>query len=760
MKILKFFSILLIAFGVITFFAPKTNVVAGGCYLVYDYGSKDNPKPCNTFNPYYNPRNESPQNQWTRLCEGTEGCETWWWGGGGFCFGTWYDIECDAGNAGDTVGCECGNLVTCPGASCSTNINTTCTDSTHTKVSWSTNTQYMNIDRVELLVDTNNDGSLDSTVNLGNNASGSYNYTMNPGQAYRYRIDVYRSNAGGGRTCQSETVSRTCSSPNPAPNCSRMRVDKPNPTKGEQVTATATVTDTNNNLSLVAFYYGIASNNLCPSRNPIFGSVKKNGNDFSIAFSTASIPPGNYTVWAVPVDTLDAKCTGNQLCETTIGACSDCKASFTIQPDCTNITMSATSSCNELSLSSSISKSTRYNDIVDSFDKSEDFIEPCTWANGKLNGTCKIKQTGSFKWTRSWTETIDGASRSCNKALTVNTSKITLSCGAFNGSWPTNFTWGEQTDITLNYSTVPGQTIDANSVSNTVESGLNCTIPIVAGNNRTFSCTSTTFTPKLTHKWTEQNDCGFKLPCSTTFDKSTTTPPVGFFVTTKGNYFSGLGVTQSAFPKSGKSLAGYVFSSNKINSSDPFNSCSSNGLLCSEKDKSITENYPDKNIVSPKTWYEQIAGSVRGLPITNYQLGNYTLPITQCASRTIYLIEGSLTINKDFTIIDKKNHACIFIVNGKTTIAKDVENVEAFIITTDFTTASGTSPFLLKGGLITTGSTQLLRNINTESKVFPNDPSETFEYEGARYLHLFKEFFSESLNLQIRETQYNPSGSD
>jgi hypothetical protein len=150
--------------------------------------------------------------------------------------------------------------------------------------------------------------------------------------------------------------------------------------------------------------------------------------------------------------------------------------------------------------------------------------------------------------------------------------------------------------------------------------------------------------------------------------------------------------------------------------------------------------------------------------------------IKGCNNRTIFLIDGDLEITPDMTLDNIAEDACLFIVRGTTRILtsgktaptcggdhintiREIltprDNIDAFIITSNFTTNPSAVQLYIKGGVITNTLTGgLNRKVNTPSCYFPNLASEVIDYEGARYIKTFKDILGESEMTSIREIQY------
>jgi hypothetical protein len=115
------------------------------------------------------------------------------------------------------------------------------------------------------------------------------------------------------------------------------------------------------------------------------------------------------------------------------------------------------------------------------------------------------------------------------------------------------------------------------------------------------------------------------------------------------------------------------------------------------------------------------------------------------------LVTGNLEINKNLNR-SGPSAGCFFIVEESTIIDSSVTEVNAFIITKKITTNDGvglTNTLLIRGGVIITKKNEFLRTIDNSLI-----PSEKIEYEGARYIKLFRDVLSDPIMLNIKDTQY------
>jgi hypothetical protein len=256
-----------------------------------------------------------------------------------------------------------------------------------------------------------------------------------------------------------------------------------------------------------------------------------------------------------------------------------------------------------------------------------------------------------------------------------------------------------------------------------------------------------------------------------------------------------------------------IFGTSKLLKNDHQLSCiDRNAFNCSKRDYLLL-GYSDANSMISQTWYSYLLGPlIRNLskinlvkPGPNSLTAYNALPSTtvsrtkvnvvdidgdfsvvadqKCKNANIFFISGNLTITPNLTIepIDSAKHACLFIVNGTTTIlnngrsAPDTavcsassirtdlafsipslrDTVYAFIITNDFTTEFSQRQLYLKGGVITNAFTLgLNRNVNTDTCRYPNYASELFDYEGARYIKNLGTVLNDTAFISIFETQY------
>jgi len=270
---------------------------------------------------------------------------------------------------------------------------------------------------------------------------------------------------------------------------------------------------------------------------------------------------------------------------------------------------------------------------------------------------------------------------------------------------------------------------------------------------------------------TYQNQCS---PICTTFGSFNISQYPSFLITTKGNAYVASTINMSKFPlisSPSKYFATYSFSTG-ASSSSFFGLVPTSAYLSEKKyiafgyndfNKFIIENlknlmlnndkFSEKPFLLSQTFSPGIFESTKNL----YNFGTNDLTISSvssCPQPAIFLVKN-LSINANLTNRDL-NSGCVFVVSGTTTIANNVAEVNAFIITNDFITAPGTNTnkLFIKGGLIVTNTNSFDRNINY-GLIQSTIPSEEIEYEGARYIKIFKETLQEPINISIKETQYN-----
>ncbi|MFQ5492624.1 MAG: hypothetical protein ACE5DX_00475, partial [Candidatus Dojkabacteria bacterium] len=160
--------------------------------------------------------------------------------------------------------------------------------------------------------------------------------------------------------------------------------------------------------------------------------------------------------------------------------------------------------------------------------------------------------------------------------------------------------------------------------------------------------------------------------------------------------------------------------------------------------------------------------------------GDLNLDRVTCNSKTVFLVNGDLTISPDFTISDNLlnpssglgMNGCFFAVSGTTTIQPGTDKVSAnpvwtpydevhaFIVTDSFKSQPDLEADGLKitGGVITNQNNEFLRDNGTVLNQF--SPSELFIYDGGRYIHLFEDVLDMPVEFTIQEKPFIESISD
>lgn len=318
------------------------------------------------------------------------------------------------------------------------------------------------------------------------------------------------------------------------------------------------------------------------------------------------------------------------------------------------------------------------------------------------------------------------------------------------------------------------------------------------------------FTYSYNRKHAICDNANLSINCSVDSPTVAATYYPGFLKTEKGDLYVGgpfsspnYSIDQMKYPVAPPiiNLSTYTFSTNQaLNSiSAPVPAvCSSNPTICSFKSY-LLMNYNDNNHLVPlgTTWYAKFKDQLNQNPTITKDTTSYNSPtwfsgsgfydtsktlinITGdltikrgaiCSGKNIFLISGDLTIDPDFTYLD--DNACLFIVNQNTTINNSIngvrqqDTVQAFIITNTISTPNQNDDnwLLIKGGVITTNAPVYTvnknswgRNVNLNAahNVFPYQPSEILEYEGARYINFFTNSLGSPSQLSIREIQYKP----
>lgn len=146
------------------------------------------------------------------------------------------------------------------------------------------------------------------------------------------------------------------------------------------------------------------------------------------------------------------------------------------------------------------------------------------------------------------------------------------------------------------------------------------------------------------------------------------------------------------------------------------------------------------------------------------------IDIDRCNSKSIFLIEGNLTLNPNFTV-DGNENGCLFIVSGTTTIQKGddlgsedatpktvFDQIHGYFVTGLFNTEPDNTSrdgLFIKGGVVETdmnsGQMNLSRDLGSTRNLYT--PSEIIEYD-ARYLYIYGDLLTYSYGYNIRESQF------
>jgi hypothetical protein len=153
---------------------------------------------------------------------------------------------------------------------------------------------------------------------------------------------------------------------------------------------------------------------------------------------------------------------------------------------------------------------------------------------------------------------------------------------------------------------------------------------------------------------------------------------------------------------------------------------------------------------------------------------------TQCNTKTVFIV-NSLVINPDFRISDNSK-GCMFIVRGLTTINTGTNKgstinlakydlVDAFIITNKIYIPddAANDGLLIKGGIILNTNNADAFGGSVDANLFQGHaefkriltlsnnqrtPSDAVQYDGTRYMYLFKDLFEYESKFIIREKQF------
>jgi hypothetical protein len=148
--------------------------------------------------------------------------------------------------------------------------------------------------------------------------------------------------------------------------------------------------------------------------------------------------------------------------------------------------------------------------------------------------------------------------------------------------------------------------------------------------------------------------------------------------------------------------------------------------------------------------------------------GDLNLDLTNCDTKSIFLIDGNLNLNPNLSASGNQN-GCTFIVSGTTRIqAGDnitndgntyYDKVDAYFITHQFITDldSSSDGLYIYGGVVETvkpltdTSLELNRNLTSDNNQY--SPSEVFAYD-PRYLYIYGDLMTYIYGYNIREGQF------
>ena len=421
-----------------------------------------------------------------------------------------------------------------------------------------------------------------------------------------------------------------------------------------------------------------------------------------------------------------------------------------------------------------------------------------------------ITSGGTKSWTFSWREnaSVGSGSRNCSSVASIN---IPLPvCGTVGVPPMTNpnpILWGSDVNLKVQFSPLESTAPHTYSITSNTHSvltnctgdaflpgGENCFVPWTNSDPKTYSWNIAWRTTDKVCSALMNNTCSWSNQLQAT-NKPSYMKTMNGFSYIKSKDFQPAFNTE--FPDH---FSTNIFASNMPLTMDHTPNCTGNAVHCTESNYLLL-NYQDSNSATgPLTWYAYFKNQLRknlkvnlinwtgagdmsavnNLSTTKINVVEYTGTFTasglgRCNNRTIFLIDGNLNITPEFTINDPTVNACLFIVNGTTRIfsstktpatcsgthidttlvANPKDTIEAFIITNNFTTNSSAVQLYIKGGVITNTMTEgLNRKVNTNSCYFPNIPSEVIDYEGARYIKVFKDILGDSELTSVREIQY------
>lgn len=427
-----------------------------------------------------------------------------------------------------------------------------------------------------------------------------------------------------------------------------------------------------------------------------------------------------------------------------------------------------------------------------------------------------INSAGTKSWTITWEERASVGTAPAVRCSTIVTHNIPApSCGDVNlAVAPSIPIWGEQVVLTAKYipPAVNPPTYDFVSSTHTAMTncsgnpfnlttqpiGENCTLPWINTTPKTFDWLIRWQTTDTACTALVNNTCNKPLQITGNIHP-------GYMKTTNGvSYINGINNQPSFNTDKPDSFSSVVFGSKTVGPTNQIPTCAGDAFFCTTKNYLLL-GYSDSNTIAlPSSWYRHFqalndspkvnivpGASTLGAVMASPQLsstivnlvnvtGDFTVSGEQCRYANVFLISGNLIITPNLTLADSTTSGCLFIVAGNTIIrqgttvsqtcnggashidltsdASPTANIHAFIITEGFSTDANPiskAQLMIKGGLITNNITGgLNRNINSDMCLFPNLPSEVIDYEGARYIKLFRDVLSDPALVSVREIQY------
>lgn len=295
------------------------------------------------------------------------------------------------------------------------------------------------------------------------------------------------------------------------------------------------------------------------------------------------------------------------------------------------------------------------------------------------------------------------------------------------------------------------------------------------------------------HKYKNCNGAGCSEICIAEKDLDIFPYP-GFLITEIGDTFlrgptSGKALDQIKFPST-QVFSKYTFGSGKpISQHTPNNAANlsfKSYLLMSYNDSNNTFDYPwlSKRLLSdPRLTEDTLSINVGFNTVftqTNFDSlktnkiklvhvnNDFTIkadPITHkilCKYPTMFLIEGNLILYPDLNI--EGDNACMFIVKESTTIRQENINdrINTFIITGNYFSEYANGTLTNVGGVINWNNDHSVQYYKRNKNLLVIDynlvdkinPSEIFNYEGARYIYHFGTYLENPFFLSIKEIQY------